>query len=223
MTELGFSKEYLNHMLDAASFDHDGVIADTRTWVTNSFNTKYNQSYHPNDLRHFNSVIDWCTEAGLSLAEAKDENRRLWYTPESLFGAKPVDGAIDFLYELHMRRKNYIINSSRIPLLHASTLEWYQTYAPFVEPERIRTGLPDISDGGVTKVYRILTERKIIHFEDVPDQACDVINYTDAHVFLLSNLQPPHLEQPNRNRLTHVKGSGGNLPNFWGIHRLFFG
>ena len=56
-----------------------------------------------------------------------------------------------------MRDHDFIINSSRIPELRESTIEWYKIHAPLVElvePERIKTGVAGF-DGLVSNVNRI--------------------------------------------------------------------
>ena len=188
--------------------------------MVNLFNEKYSTNYLPNDLRHFHSLIDWGLKAGLSIEEAKKENYRLWYTNECLIDAAPITGAIEFLYELHKLKKNFIINSSRIPDLYESTVEWYKKHAPFVNQNQIKIGLPDIPDGAITKAYRIRSEGLRVHFEDVPEQAQAVVLYTDAHAVLLSNMATPYLVEAGR--LTHIRGSNGNMPDFRPIRELFF-
>lgn len=143
----------------------------------------------------------------MTIAEAKKENQILWYDPETISKAEPLPGAIEFLYELTSRNSNYIINSSRKPKLYESTVEWYRQKAPFVDPGRILTGLPDL-DPTITKAFRIKLEDRRVHFEDVPEHAKTILDYTRAHVFLLSNSDPPDTLEPHR--LTHIKGRGSN-------------
>mgnify|MGYP001558754396 FL=1 len=217
------SKEYW--ILKSPSIDHDGTIADSRTSVTNEFNKTYKTNYKVAELNHWNAVKDWCNEIGKSDDEANEIEHNLWYTPDALLKAEPIPGAIEFLRELFIRKINFTINSSRIPELRESTIAWYQKYAPFIEPENIKTGMPDI-DGLVTKVNRINAVRSAIHIEDVPEHARSVLKYTHAYVILMSNrddLGSLDLSEPELKRLIRIKGENGDMPNFWPIHKLLFG
>ena len=119
-----------------------------------------------------------------------------------------------------MRDKNFIINSSRIPELRESTVNWYKIHAPFVEPSRIRTGMSGF-EGLATKINRISDARRHLHIEDVPEHGRAILDYTHAHVILLSNSDD--LKDIKSNRLTQIKGSPGEMPDFWDINKLFFG
>jgi len=220
LAELGPSKEYLNWLLGSVSMDHDGTVADSRQIVTTEFNKRNHTNHSVTDLNHWNAVISWSLEAGMTMEEAKRENYTLWYEPETIFKAEPILGAVEFLYELTIRRCDFIINSSRKPNLHESTVEWYRVNMPFIDLSRIRTGFPDI-DGTISKVYRINSESRRIHFEDVPEHAKTILDYTGAHVFLLSNSRPLGLVEPGR--LTHITGANDGMPDFTQINKMFFG
>ncbi len=107
MLKTSMSKEYL---LDGVSIDHDGTVADTRSAVTNEFNKRHGTNHLVTEMTHWNSVKDWCKEIGMSEKEVDAENFDLWYKPETVFKADPVSGSIEFLHELFMREKKFIIN-----------------------------------------------------------------------------------------------------------------
>lgn len=217
--EQDLSKEYLNWLLESVSIDHDGTIADVRNSVTLEFNKRHKTNYKVTDMSYWNVVYDWCKVLGMNDEEAKAEEKNLWYTPETLFKAEPVAGAIEFIYKLHTSSKDYIINSSRTPNLHESTIEWYKIWAPFVEPERIHTGIEGF-EGLAMKVNRVSMSNRRMHLEDVPSHAKAVLDYTNAHVFLISNSD--ELKTIDSKRLTQIRGRNGEMPNFRSLNKLFF-
>jgi len=218
--EHGFTKEYLDWLLESVSIDHDGTVANSRGVVTEEFNIRHRTNHKVIDLCQWDTVRNWSLEIGMTKEEAEKENFDLWYKPETLFKAAPVPGAIEFLHELYMRDKNFIINSSRIPELRESTVNWYKIHAPFVEPFRIRTGMSGF-EGLATKVNRINDVRHHLHIEDAPEHGRAILDYTHAHVIFLSNSDD--LKDIKSNRLTQIKGSPGEMPDFWDINKLFFG
>lgn len=216
------SGEYLNWLLEYVSVDHDGTIADSRTSVTKEFNKRHGTIHKVTDLNYWNAVYDWCKELKMSDEEAKNENNDLWYTPDTIFKARPTPGAIELLNKLHERGSNFIINSSRLPELRDSTVDWYKKYAPFVKPEQIHVAMPGF-DGLITKVNRInghFSPRFRLHVEDVCEHAKLVLDHTNAYIVLLSNQEFDH---PAHGRYMQIKGKNGGMPDFWPINHLLFG
>lgn len=217
--EQNLSKEYLNWLLESVSIDHDGTIADVRASVTLEFNRRHKTNYKVTDVSYWNVVYDWCKALKMTDEEAKAEEYDLWYKPETLFKAEPVAGAIEFLRKLHLRGKDYIINSSRIPELRESTIEWYKIWAPFVKTDRIHTGIEGF-EGLAMKINRVSLSNRRMHLEDVPSHAKAILDYTNAHVFLMSNSD--ELGTIDNKRLTQIKGRNGEMPDFRSINKLFF-
>ena len=77
-------------LLGSSSIDHDGTVADSRKIVTEEFNRRHKTNHKAIDLNHWNAVIDWSKEIGMTDEEAKAENHDLWYKPETIFKAKPI-------------------------------------------------------------------------------------------------------------------------------------
>ena len=213
------NREYIEHLLESVSIDHDGVVADSRQAVTDEFNDRYGTKHDVTEVSYWNVVVDWCLKLGMDEREAKAINYELWYTPDTLFKAKPISGAIEFLHELYMRDKNFVINSSRIPELHESTVAWYVIHAPFVDPDRIRTHDTKMKDGLASKIYRVQNDKRRIHIEDVPEQALMIYKHTSAHVILLSNARLGNIKSA---RFTQIRGEDGQMPDFWAINKMFF-
>ena len=101
--EHGFTKEYLDWLLESVSIDHDGTVANSRGVVTEEFNIRHRTNHKVIDLCQWDTVRNWSLEIGMTKEEAEKENFDLWYKPETLFKAAPVPGAIEFLHEQCLR------------------------------------------------------------------------------------------------------------------------
>lgn len=218
--EHGLSKEYVNQLLESVSIDHDGTIANSRAAVTYEFNSRYRTNHSVDDLNHWDAVKDWCHTLKMTNEQADKVNYELWYTPDTLLKSELNAGVQEFIDELIKRKSKFIINSSRKPNLHKSTIEWYKRKLPIVSSDRIHTGLPDIEDGTVSKVLRILASGNTLHIEDIPEHAKLILDHTNVHVVLLSNSS--QLTCYKSDRLIQIKRTDGRLPDFTDLNRLLF-
>ncbi len=221
--EFGLSKEYLSSIIQSVSFDHDGTIADSRQLVTDQFNLEFGTKHEAHEMRSWNVVYEWGVDIGMSSNEAMETNNRLWYSPDILFKAKPVKAAIEFLEKAYQLKSDIVIASSRTPNLLESTVEWYRKYAPFIKPEKVIVGLPDMHDGAVSKAVMVQLLKRKMHVEDVPAHAKLILQHsTSTRVFLLSN--DNSLDTYKYPQLTRIGGKNSTyMPDFEPLNNLFFG
>jgi hypothetical protein len=117
-----------------------------------------------------------------------------------------------------------IINSSRAYGQLDGTVAWYRERIPFIRPEQIIVGLPDVVVPGdivaqaVSKVWTIKLFGSRSHVEDVVLHAKFVLDYTDAFVFLLSD--DPSLDEEYKTRLMRFGGQSGQSPDLTFLVKL---
>ena len=168
--------------------DHDGVMADTRTLAIEEINETLGTNYTVCDINGWHWVSEIAQEHGMSEGEAKELEDKVWYDPDFLIQAKPLEGAYEFMKWFHDKGLKLSVVTSRNPELRNSTLSWYKENIPFVDKTRIfiRTNYEFTGD-----VFKVFALNRIaipaIHFEDSVEQARIILDYTNVKVALLSN------------------------------------
>ena len=223
LPELLSPQERFSWLMENVSVDHDNTISDTKGIVTEKFNQEFGTNHHVMELAGWRAVADWAKALGMSDEEALAVNHRYWFDKDLINLARPNPGAIEFL-ERANRMGRLIINSSRPFEQLDSTRLWYRQYAPFVKPEQIVVGLPDIVIAGdilsqaITKTWVVKLLGCRAHIEDVPFHAKVILDYTNAFLFLLSN--ETWLDGVYNSRLIRFSGVNGEPPDMKGLARL---
>lgn len=216
LSEFQPRKEYLLWLMEKVSVDHDNTVCNTKGIVTEKFNAEFGTSHKPVEISRWHSVADWAEELGFTQEEALAINDRFWYDQEIINQADPNPGAIKFLRRTN-KNGNLIINSSRSYDQLDGTVVWYRKHAPFIRPEQIIVGLPDIVVPGdvvaqaASKAWIIKLFGCRLHIEDVPFHAKFILDNTDAFVFLVSD--DPSLDEAYKTRLMRFGGINGNSPD----------
>lgn len=210
------TKEQLIWLLANASVDHDNTISDGKSVVTDEFNKEFDTQHQATEIWQWHSVVGWAEKLGMDRREALAVNRRYWYNSDLINRAKPKPGAIEFLSGAN-KLGRLIINSSRSYDQLGSTREWYREYAPFIKPEQIVVGLPDIVKAedilsqALSKVWVARLFKSRAHVEDTVFHGQMVLDYTDAFLFLLSD--DSSLDGRYHDRLMRMGGVDGRLPD----------
>jgi hypothetical protein len=215
-------KERLLWLTQKTSVDHDNTICNSKGAVTQKFNKDFGTNHKTVEINRWHSVAGWAQELGYSKEEAIAINNRYWYDPNIINQAEPIPGAIEFLQIVN--RGDLIINSSRAYGQLDGTVAWYRERIPFIRPEQIIVGLPDVVVPGdivaqaVSKVWTIKLFGSRSHVEDVVLHAKFVLDYTDAFVFLLSD--DPSLDEEYKTRLMRFGGQSGQSPDLTFLVKL---
>jgi hypothetical protein len=192
--------------------DHDGVICDTRQHVLNFVNNALGTKYANRDIRHWHSVRDWATQSGMSMVDAEDLEEYVWFNPDFLRQAKPIPGAIEMCRWLTDHGIHLRVITSRRPNLLESTIDWYREHVSNLKLGNIHLQTTGEMEGSIFKAFMISRLGADVYFEDVPQHALDILNYTNASVVLLSNLSSPH-SYKDSGRIYRISGEQGLVPN----------
>src|SRR3989344_6175622 len=119
------------------SVDHDGVMADTRTLIVNEVNEIFSTNYLATDIRTWDWVYEIAIKHGMDENGARHLNTKLWYRPDFLSKAKPLEGSREFMYWFYERGIDVPVVSSRNPEFYESTMMWYEEKMPFVNRSKI--------------------------------------------------------------------------------------
>ncbi len=218
-----YSKEYLYWLLQKVSVDHDNTICDTKGLIVERFNQEFGTNHQAIEIARWHSLADWAKELGMTDKEAQAVDQRYWFDKDLVNLARPNPGAIEFLQEVN-KIGELVINSSRPYEQLALTVSWYKQYAPFIKPEQIVVGLPDIVVPGdivaqaVSKVWVVKIFGSRSHVDDVNFHMKFILDHTDAFGFLLSD--DASLDVPYRGRLMRFGGDNGNPPNMTQMAKL---
>lgn len=216
-------QEHFSWLMGKVSVDHDNTISNTKGIVTEKFNEEFGTNHQVVELAGWRAVAGWARDLGMSNEEALAVNHRFWFDTDLINLARPNPGAIEFL-ERANRTGELIINSSRPYEQLGSTRAWYRQYAPFISPEQIIVGLPDIVIAGdilsqaISKTWVIKTLGSRSHIEDVSFHAKTILDYTDAFIFLLSD--DTALDTRYQTRLMRFGGKDGKAPDMSQLARL---
>ena len=217
------TKEQLIYLMENVSVDHDSTVCDTKGKVTEEFNYDFGTSHRSTEISHRHPLADWAMELGANKSEAVAINDRYWYNEELINRARPNPGAIEFLEKANQIGR-LIINSSRPFSQRQGTVDWYARHAPFVKPDQIIVGLPDIVIPGnaasqaVSKAWIINVLGCRSHIEDSTLHAKIILDTTNAFVFLLSD--DTSLDWQCQGRLMRFGGINGRTPDLTGLADL---
>ena len=209
--------------MENISIDHDNVVCDTKGKVTESFNQRFRTNHNPIELRGWSPLVVWAKAVGKSEDEAIAIDKSYWYDEEIINNARPNPGALEFLGKVNQIGR-LTINSSRPFSQRQRTIDWYAKHAPFVKPEQVIVGLPDIVVPGnatsqaVSKAWIINVLGCRSHVEDVTLHAKIILDTTNAFVFLLSD--DTSLDRQYRGRLMRFGGINGRTPDLTGLAEL---
>lgn len=197
------------------SFDHDGVIANTRGHVVKKVNKELGTNYVVADIDDWFWARNALVEHGWDDDSATEFNNKQWFDKDSLFEVPPTEGAVEFLKWLYDRDLDYHVITSREPQLRESTLGWYQTHAPFVDEERIIISPVKERRGDFFKVWAVkFLVNPAVHIEDSTDHAKLILDYTDTAVgYMSSSKTLDYLNYPNLIRLLDSESE----PTFKGV------
>jgi len=170
-------------------FDHDGVMADTRTPVVEEYNKIFGTEHTVNEMREYRTLARWAEEdLGVSEEAALEIDNYLWFKrPDILLRAKPMPGAVEITKQLADRKIFFPIITSRLPSYRQSTFEWYEEEIPWVKRDQIIIRESDEMDGEIFKVWGIQFFGITAFFEDARHHGKEIIIYTDTKLILLSN------------------------------------
>jgi len=219
------TKEYLSWLIENLSVDHDNTISDTKGIVATKFNQEFKTDHQTSEINRYRSLADWCLSLGMNEDEALAVNHRYWYDQKLINQAEPKSGAVEFLKKAN-RVGRLIINSSRPFEQRESTITWYKEHMPFIKPEQIVVGLPDVVIPGdafsqaVSKVWVVRLFGCRAHVEDVVSHAKLILDHTNAFVFLLSD--DASLDRRYQTRLMRFGGIGNQPPGMTMLNQLFF-
>jgi hypothetical protein len=203
------------------SFDHDGVLADTKSVVVARYNKDFNKSHCVDEVVRWKTIAYWAmTELGMDEESANALDNRYWYQmPELLETAKPKPGAVKITKALTDMDIWYPVITSREPEYEVSTFRWYQREMPWISPEQIFIRPNSEMDGEIFKVWMVKLLKRGIHFEDAKSHAVNLLSYTDTTVAYISN--DPSLD--SWPKLIRFSGVNGRLPDMRRAYRHFFG
>lgn len=210
------TKEYFSWLMENVSVDHDNTISDTKEIVVEKFNEEFGTNHQAIEISQWYSLPEWCRALGMNKEEALVVNHRYWYDPDLINLARPNPGAIEFLNKANLKG-HLTVNSSRPFDQLTSTVGWYRHYAPFIKPEQIVVGLPDLVVPGdimrqaVSKAWIVWLLGCRAHIEDVVYHAKFILDYTNAFVFLLSD--DSSLDVKYKTRLMRFGGINGKPPD----------
>jgi 5'(3')-deoxyribonucleotidase len=149
------------------SFDVDGVLANSGIPVCEEFNKIFGTDRKPHELDHWDSIKFWAIEKGLSDGEAELLLKRLWYTPELLFKAPPIEGAVMLMDRLYSEGIKPQIITSRELRSGEMTREWFKKYFPFVDQNTLNLCPSNVrEERKAFKANTILKHGIGMHFED---------------------------------------------------------
>lgn len=170
-------------------FDHDGVMADTRTPVVEEYNKKFETNHTVDEIQEYRTLARWAKEdLGANKKLALKIDNHFWFgRPDILLRAKPMPGAVEITKNLVERKKHFQIITSRIPSYRQSTFQWYEENMPWIDRDKIIIRETEEMTGEIFKAWAIKFFGVGVFFEDAPHHAKEIINYTDALVILLNN------------------------------------
>ena len=216
LPEFMSTKEYLSWLMENVSVDHDNTVSDTKGIVVEKFNEEFGTNHQAIEISQWRALADWAKEIGMDDKEALSVNHRYWYDPALINLAKPNPGAIEFL-ERANRIGRLTINSSRPYDQLVPTIAWYRQHAPFIRPEQIVVGLPDVVVPGdimrqaASKAWIVRLLGCRAHVEDVVYHAQFILDNTNAFIFLLSD--DASLDVKYKTRLMRFGGINGKPPD----------
>lgn len=169
------------------SVDHDGVMADTRSYVVQKVNAVLKTDYFVTDIDDWFWVRNVAVEHGWDLERATELHNKLWSDPNSLFQVPPTEGAIDFMRWFYDRGIKVPVITSRTSDLIKTTIDWYEEHMPFVDKKQIVISKNDEMRGDFFKVWAVkYMITPAIHIEDSTHHAQQIINYTETVVAFMS-------------------------------------
>jgi hypothetical protein len=213
--------ESLKDLLPFVSVDHDGVMADSRANAIEQFNRIMGTKYSAKEIIVWNGIELLAIKEGLYEEEAKKLNFQIWYTAEMLSTAKPVKGAVEFMYKAYRKGYEIPIISSRPPELKQATLLWYEKYMPWIPKDNIYVGTPDVGNGAVSKNITVVCTGRKLHIDDYPVHMDMILEKTDYMKGILIS-DDSSLDEKYKGRLTRVPLDSDGNPNFAEITKLLF-
>ncbi len=194
-------------------FDHDGVIAETRTPVVEEYNKIFGTEHAVNEMREYRTLARWAEEdLGISKEVALKIDNHLWFErPDILLRAKPMPGAVEITKQLADREIFFPIITSRLSSYRQSTFEWYEEKMPWINRNQIIIRENDEIEGEVFKARMIEKRGVNVFFEDAPHHAKIIIRDTNAMVILLNN--DPVLDDLAGDRMIRIASNDNQLPN----------
>ena len=215
------------------STDNDDTMSQTKVVITNAYNENYSKKVKrlPTEIIHYNSVFDWLVNDGYPNEDAVYIERSLWFDPDLLYKADPVEGAVEFSYRMHQYGIKMPVISARTDLedvkpkvfknVRESTVAWYDKWMPWVSPDDIHIQARNEFQAYIYKSWMINTLGVGIHFEDSTFHTDAILTYTKAKVCLLSN--QVLATQPGHPNLIQINGKNGELPNMTPVYGMFMG
>ena len=204
------------------STDNDGVLCDLKTTVVKEFNRMFKTERQPDEIRGWQTIVEWSMELGMSKEEGLRVDNYLWYDPDLVFRALPIAGAKDFTRAFAERGIDLTIITSRPSHLREVTKAWFELHMPWIEESRIVMRKSEDLEGDIFKTWMIPRLGIGIHFEDSTTHAKNILDYTDARVVLLSNSGV--LDYYPKDRLKRFSGRQGLLPDMRTVNKtLFYG
>ncbi len=203
------------------SSDMDGVLCNTRKHVAEEFNKRFGTSYTTFDIRDYRAVSKWAVVLGMSKKEAMAIEKKLWFDPDIIFRAEPLPGAVKFTRWFAERNIALPVNTSRRPNIRDATIAWFEKWMPWIKEENVYMQKNQEMPGDIFKAWMNRILGRGIHFEDAPEHAKAVLDYTDAFVVLISNLIEIDGYYPDRLlRIPETKGIG---PEMHRINEILLG
>lgn len=198
--------------------DLDGVLADTRSAAINRYNSILGATRSPLEIRSWLGIYDLGLKDGLARDEALELNRLCWFDPDLVSAIKPLPGAIELVRWFSERNLSLPIVTSRPPEFTQITFDWLEEWLPDIKRDRVYIQNPMHLRGDVFKAFMVKHFDFDLHLEDVPDHARTVLNYTDASVFLISDVG---VIDHYLGRMRRFGSTNGLIPDLTGVVKLF--
>ncbi|OGD09122.1 hypothetical protein A2397_01490 [Candidatus Amesbacteria bacterium RIFOXYB1_FULL_44_23] len=125
--------------------DVDGVLADTAKPVVKEVNRRWGSQLRWQDINSWNWIGEQIEQLTKSKVEG-EEATQVWFDPDILFLANPVEGAVEAAYDLMEMGYRLWAATSRLPNARESTIEWLRKYFPFLPQNRIYMRYPGVED-----------------------------------------------------------------------------
>jgi hypothetical protein len=182
------------------SLDVDNTVVGTYDRTLTLYNYFVGTSHRFEEIKSNWKLADWF-EQDLKVPDGRRAATNFYNSRLVMVGAVPIAGAMSVLAQLKRWEDNPFFISARPGSSRGFTFEWFHHYAPWLDRELflLQTDGNTINPGH--KVDMINLEGIEYHFEDVPEDAREILNRTKATIVMVNqpwNLDFTFPENPGR-------------------------
>ncbi|HLE48559.1 MAG TPA: hypothetical protein VI819_00795 [Patescibacteria group bacterium] len=171
------------------SFDIDAVAQGTFVKALNNASHIFKKVIFKSDLKTYWELDKIARANGIAESDSMRFTKSLWNTHDTYADSPKVYGFDSMLRMVNEISKsedlNYYFISSRPPEFLETTQNWFLQKYPFVNTENIKLGRPKGMSGGIYKSMMINQFDIGLHFEDVVDEALEIVKYTNCKVIIV--------------------------------------